>query len=1770
MEIIAFQDHFLDEATTGALLGFGAGGLMQSASISGSAFSGVGKVLKKVKKDKEFTEENMPFNDTGTILDSLNPNMSNEEMLEVAGENVEEKYDIALEYLRNLSEEDINSIMSNELQNSTLENFQKAVKPEPTDDVVETALGKYDTSGLLDRVVNAKTMNDTKAKEDLEQELIKPNGAKLILEALDGIGKDAEVSTEHKSKLSEVFMDIATNPSSGNDITVKQAEAALNKLGIDFTLEKGSDKSAEDSYGSLYNNNNKPTKEEINTQSREQKFRSIVEKIVGKSTGNGTDLNTRIQEVTDFFMSMNPNAQKDKQFTDLLDFMTIEGYGSAVKEVSEAMDVLSDDNKQSLLDLETRVNHLLLELGATNSTISQGQKKSVFTTRYDMLIGNKNSDMFSIQNYIDNAMKLMQKNVPITVRNTGLRNLATRLDSWIKIQDKKIDNDIRTNKLKDRAREELAMFENTLDLVKGFLDNKSTKGKPKKGKPAKENKNDTKEPKKENKKKVPEKSKEDLLKDSIKKLVVNDSYNDVIDKAKDSKELLEVVKTIVKTDSFTPNTNTYAIVKTLETGVDFISFGYENMDTLKPEVATQPLSSKSIKSRDDLTDLELDKIFVTSDAEYNFNNEIKNDAALKKLNKIVSAVINIFNDKPLSKDELKQNKSLVLLLDDKGKIDSSYLNLSIAATVESIVKTSRSLSVDYADINKEERLNLGIEGVEANELAAAGIPKNTLIDIIAKKIVKGINWKKAEKTVTLNMSDISTRKNKILTVDENAHNIDIAAHILSAKILSQIATDSVLAEHTVGKVKFMRLPVTYMWENSIPVTDIKESAAFDTIGEHLDGINEKLGFTDNEEVVGIIADPKSFGNMAKLVKRSKQAVSKKAKKTIQNMRNTAFRIANQNSAVLKASPEKLFEMYGVELGTIPPAVLEYFNIDTSVMGIYKGLKADEHYDAYNKYMVHRYLTKENAGSVIGKVMQTVQVVKTVQELKTHLLRKDGSLKPDAKIYYDAFIGSNARVYLRTEGFSTIQEDKLLRHLFVIDNPTHKPKTIKKGSFDELLLIQDLMVGLSEVKGLTSPNYKSEDKATPENTYIEFHKVLARFRANKTLKGLVSRIKNNKLHKEDSALIAELVGGIKNYVAINALIGLHTYNLSADNTTIEVTSESDGKNSAVAFALMSNSSNTPHLRIMLLSVGVVTVEGLEAYSETLSAKEKEALDILTANGYLPSQEELNTIHPIQDAYQAAATKFIASIPEEGRALIAELIGEELIDSDGNVTSAGRNFAKDPTMTFHYGRQAKAMAGGVGTNTTTTFLEDVLSSEDFSDEEKLNKFKKVVGLSNTLIEKEIAAVQDSSNKANKTAKDVKEEIDTLKELLVKDVDIVLSRVKQKLVNNTEDSIVSDVMLTLRNSVTGVLGFNMHKSLEETYEGLNKHEEIVTKGYNISYAIKKAYRSYVEATNGDSLVYKEVQNFVERELGVTDNQFVIGEDTDDQQLNIMKSQPNQNMYGEDGSGSTIDNGGNRIDYTRADGTVETIRLARSETSNASTSLSPLGTHRRDTNVVHRVLEFLKVNQIYDAFVTSGRSRLLSEWLANLEFVRQTLFTPHEVTYTIRNLKELQKNLGTMKLVNNNDLNMLVEKIMEDYHIRKSIFGPNSKAKGRTIEDLSGALDRVIKSLENEETRLDNQRADLFDSLTTVGQYGVVGTVEFDKGKLLGFRVRLGETNKLVSMEDLGLPANMKFHSEEDMVSIAKKLVSYVKTADNLVTSNTPKDVVTTNTNIVDNLKV
>ena len=820
-------------------------------------------------------------------------------------------------------------------------------------------------------------------------------------------------------------------------------------------------------------------------------------------------------------------------------------------------------------------------------------------------------------------------------------------------------------------------------------------------------------------------------------------------------------------------------------------------------------------------------------------------------------------------------------------------------------------------------------------------------------------------------------------------------------------------------------------------------------------------------------------------------------------------------------------------------------------------------------MQHRYLTKENAGSVIGKVMQTVQVVKTVQELKRHLLRKDGSLKPNAKIYYDAFIGSNARIYLRTEGFSTIQEDKLLRHLFVVDNPIHKPKTIKRGSFDELLLIQSLMVGLSEVKSLTSSTYKSEDKDTPEATYVEFHKVLARFKADKPLRGLVGRIKDNKLRKGDSALIAELVGGIKNYVAINALIGLHTYNLSEDNVNIEVTSESDGKNSAVGFALMSNSSNAPHLRVMLLSVGVITKEGLKAYAEELPADKKAALDILTANGYLPSQEELNNIHPIQDAYQAAAIKFINSIPPEGQSLIVALIGEELIDSNGNVTKAGRDFAKDPTMTYHYGRQAKAMAGGVGTNTTATFLEDILSSEDFNDEEKLSKLRKVIELSNTLIQKEITDIQTNSGKVNKRAEKVKEEVELLEKLLVKDVDAVLDRVKQKLLHNTSDEVISDVMLTIKDAVTGVLGFNMHKSLEETYEGLNKHEEVVNKGYNIAYAIKKAYSSYLDSTNADILVYAEVQKYLEQDLGITDNKFVIGESTNDQQLNIMKTQPNKNMYGEDGAGALISNGGNSIDFTRADGKVETIRVPRRETKNAITSLAPLGTHRRDTNVVHRVLEFLKVNQIYDAFVTSGRTRLLSEWLANLEFVRQTLFTPHEVTYAIRNLKELDKNLGKTQLNDNNEINKIVEQIMEDYHIRISIFGPNSKAKGQTIGNLSTALRRVIKSLEAQEARLDAQRAELFTSLTTVGQYGVVGTVEFTDGVLLGFRVRLGKTSKLVSLEDLGLAKDMSFDSEEDMVNISKALVEYVTKNDDLITTDIAEETTVTPTNIIKKLK-
>ena len=1010
----AFSDHFLDEATKGALLGFGAGGLMHGGAMSVTASK---EQLKETKRKNEFTEDNMPFNDTGTPLDGLNPNMTTEEILEAVGDDPKKAYDTVNEYFTELEPEERDALLANELQNSTLMNFLNAVDTKPEATATKGSFNKHDTSGLLERVVDAKTMNDTQAKEDLEQELFKPNGSTVILKAVDDIANDSEISKEQKDKLANVFMSIATNPTGEDNIIARHAEAALSKLGIDFKLEKGSDKSAEDSYGSLFG-----TKVDVNSQNREQKFRSIVEAIVGRKAGKGVDSKARVKEVVDFFMNLNPNAQKNKQRQDLLDFMTVEGYGSAIKEVSEAMEVLSDDNKQDLLEIETKINHLLLEIGATNSTRGPEQRKTIFTTRYDMLIGNKDADYFSIQNYIDNAMRLMQPHVPITVRNTGLRNLATRLDSWIEVQDKKISSDdIRLDKLKDRAIEELGMFENTRALLDGFLDNNKTKTentettteelvvtedeetinyKPKhsfqtmpipvnavivpdgdnymdgatevevhnvskskkvnkyyaevtvtfddgplkfdvqitekaatdfakhKFKTEKQLKKEKTEHKKQKqkkqKKKDAKKTTAELLKETIKKLVVNDSYNDVIDKAEDGDALLEVVKAIVKADAFMANTNTYALIKTLETGVDFISFGYKHMDTVKPEIDTQPISDKSVKNKDELDALELDKIFITPDEEFNLNAEVTNDAALQKLNKIVAAVVNIFTDKPLSQDELKQNKALVLLLDENGKLDSSYLNLSISATVESIVKTSRSLTVDYNDVNKEERLNMDTEGVDANELAAAGIPKSTLVNIIVEQILEGIDWKKAKKKVTLDISDVSTEKNKVITVDENAHNLSTALTVLAAKIVSQMTADSLLTEHNINNTRFVRFPVTYMWESSIPVTDIDEVAAFETIGDHLDLLNEKLGFTENEEKVGIITDPKHFGSIARFVKRSKQVVSEKAKETIQNIRNTAFRIANKNSAILKARPEKLFEMYGVELATIPPAVLSHF------------------------------------------------------------------------------------------------------------------------------------------------------------------------------------------------------------------------------------------------------------------------------------------------------------------------------------------------------------------------------------------------------------------------------------------------------------------------------------------------------------------------------------------------------------------------------------------------------------------------------------------------------------------------------------------------------------------------------------------------------------------------------------------------------------------------------------------------------------------------------
>ena len=1257
------------------------------------------------------------------------------------------------------------------------------------------------------------------------------------------------------------------------------------------------------------------------------------------------------------------------------------------------------------------------------------------------------------------------------------------------------------------------------------------------------------------------------MKEGIKKQTKDTSFHAKIDAAEGSSELLAVVNAMIASKAFLDGISTYALVKTLETGVDFTNFAYENMETLEAKTTTEPISKEELVTIGDLDNLNLDKIFITPDDEHNFANAEKYDLALTKLNDIVKAVTNVFNTSKVTKAELQQNKALVLLLGEDGKLSSEYLNLAIKSVVENLIRNSRSLSVDYNDQDKAERLNINVgEGIDANDIAAAGIPKNTLINIIAKDIIRGMDWKKSKTEVTLDLGDISTDGNPIIDVDENALNIGIAVHILAAKILAQITTDEVLEEHKVGTGSFIRLPISYVFESVIPITDITETSALDTLGEKLDSINEKLGFEEDKEKIGIITDPKNFGSMSKLVKRGKQTIGKKAKDTIQKVRNIAFRIANKNSAILKASPEKLFQMYGIDLASIPPAILKHFDIDKADIPLYEGVKPVNEYTTYNAYMVKQYITPENAKSVIGQVMQIVQVVKTVQELKRHLLTPTGKMKHDAKIYYDAFIGSNARIYLKVEGFSTVQEDKLLRHLFVIDNPTFKPKVIKDGSFDHLALMQDMMIGLGEIKGLTSSAYKGEDKSTPEATYKEFQKIVTKFDKDTKLRGLVGKYKSNSISEEELDILINLTGGVKDYTAMNALVALHTYVNTAENAGIDITAESDGKNSAVAFALMSNSSDAKHLRVMLLSVGVITKDGLKAYADELNEEEKAALELLTKNNYLPSQEELNAIHPIEDAYQAAAIKFIESIPEEGRALIVELIGKELI-VDGKVTKAGRDFAKDPTMTFHYGRQATTMAGGVGNTTTATFLEDILSSNEFNNEEKLAKLKSVINLSNNLVKKQKAVAREEGSKTNKSAEAIKKKTDKLDALLIKDVETTLNRVKQKLVNNTEDSVVNDVIITLKDSVTNLLGIHMYESLSDTYKGLNDHEAIVLKGYNISYAIKKAYRTYLETTNAEVAVYAEVQEFMESELGITNSNFAIGESVDDQQLNIMKNQPSQNMYDETGAGAFVEVGGNRIDYTRPDGEIETIRLPRRETKNASTSLSPLGTHRRDTNVVHRVLEFLKVNQVYDAFVTSGRTRILSEWLANLEFVRQTLFTPHEVTYTIRNLKKLQKELKAIniKSLSNDGLNGIVEGILEDRHILRAIFGDKAKAENKTMKDLSTALGNTITSLEVQEKRLNDQRTELFENLNTVGQYGVMGTVEFSDGKLLGFRLRLGTENKLISMEDLGLTSGMSFSSNADMVTISKKLVEYVTKNDNLVSHTVTRDTNVTPTDIV-----
>jgi len=1055
---------------------------------------------------------------------------------------------------------------------------------------------------------------------------------------------------------------------------------------------------------------------------------------------------------------------------------------------------------------------------------------------------------------------------------------------------------------------------------------------------------------------------------------------------------------------------------------------------------------------------------------------------IEEIQKSIGTIV--FDEKTIEK-YLNSNPYLYTALDKNGHLHKDIQASVIKGALEAIRNYSIQLAVNPQESIKNEDLN------------NLGVSRSEFISYMSKAIQDQLDLVLTAETMQKNRTTLEGVVEEYDYAITNPLKGYIAESIALVAVESLISDSVMLDKHSSAKGN-----VTYIYfrqnadQNGIDMHVREKDIALKHLYKDLVE-QEIIGKVEQEGLVPV-SDKISYSQ--KRIKKSNDKPNEHSAEQIEQMESISWYPTEMLKAITKQSVFELLNLFNMNIKSVNPSRL-LTHTDINIKEYYKAVigkeptpsmdisdMASKLQDAYNNHMSEiKNMTREQKASYEGNVGEVVQIIKTIQAFRD---------LNSPVVHYAASVGANGRLYMQGLGLLEPQSDKFFRYMMTTETTTssvvHLADTTSNLALHEF---KENIVSALPSKFFSKKYNKKADYRNDKANIEAFADIVIPDNVAK----LVDALLDGTISPKDMKVLGGFID-IKDSSIINAIHAYGEYKRAHSNKTgFFVHSNTigvDGKASAAAF-LSAMEGNIEDTWELLLSTGQLTTTAKQKLIGKNPKLEQEITDAETVADLLELGIE------IKDGYELATLNLYKESPEIVRA-IGLLLGNELVkvtkDENGEevveLTVAGRNFSKDPLMTYLYGRQERAITTG----TATVLIEQIQT--------RIHNYLNV------------------SNKADTTmVEDLEEALDVLSTMAVYNENHVRGVQTKGLNPKDIKSFIAEIDAGSKHDakeienflkykatalIEGIVTAKMYDVLEETNAPMLKNRQLLNHTANMSVIFGKVVQrmfANLNINNGINQI-KDIQTKLMDSIR-EDYLFGIGDSTYNQVLHISDTTVNEEASGNQ----------RLIVPNTKEGGSKTVSVSKPsyelDTNPGAAAVSSI--HNIDKAVVALLVKYGYL-QVFDNVVVTSGDRSAVAGMANLGFIAEAYF-PTENLYKKARLHMI-KLLKEFEHMSNNDavekefmsaFAVTLNNLKEDREDKTMYILFNSLLNSKKVTSNSSTfrdmMKSLVKKLEESETAFETNREEKISKLDgSVTQYSSSGPVLISGNRITGIKLANG----------------------------------------------------------------